>query len=93
MPLKPYHISPVLPGTGTITHNVTRMLNGELEAVKKEGMSTARAPRYSPYNTSHFMSYRQKIMHDPSNQKQEGIYLIFYRLYTHCFFHFIANSL
>lgn len=68
-PLKPLSISPVLPGTGSITHNVTRMLNETEGAGKGQLPSTAtRASRFTPYSTSHFMSYRQKILQDASNR-------------------------
>lgn len=82
VPIKPYTFSPVLPGTGTITHNITRMLS-ETEQNKKEGLpgTATRASRYSPYSTSHFMSYRQKSLQDSSNQKPEGN--VFYL----CIFH------
>lgn len=72
-PLKPYAISPVLPGTSTVTHNILRMLQ-EPEETRKSGLpnTATRASRYTPYSTSHFMSYRQKILQDTTNTA-EGI--------------------
>lgn len=69
VPLKPISISPVLPGTGSVTHNITRML--EDTTYQKRGQlptSATRATHFSPYSTSHFLSFRHKILQDNNNR-------------------------
>ncbi|XP_052777398.1 pituitary homeobox 2-like [Mya arenaria] len=68
--LKAINISPVLPGTGSFTHNVTRMLSETGEMGKLPGKE-ARETRFSPYSTSHFLSYRQNMLQQ-NTDKQNG---------------------
>ncbi|XP_053377973.1 homeobox protein orthopedia-like [Mercenaria mercenaria] len=71
-PLKPIGISPVLPGTGSVTHNITRMLGDSGQQPRSQLPSTAtRASHYSPYSTSHFMSFRQKILNDSKSSHED----------------------
>lgn len=56
-------VSSVLPGTGSITHNITRMLNDSNHLPQSPLPETsARSARYSPYSTAHFMSFRHKML-------------------------------
>ncbi|KAL4226549.1 Homeodomain [Mactra antiquata] len=58
-------ISPVLPGTACVTHNITRILNESHQQNRSQLPSTAtRATHYTPYSTSHFMSFRHKLMNE-----------------------------
>ncbi|WAQ96395.1 PITX1-like protein [Mya arenaria] len=70
--LKAKSIYPVLPGTGSFTHNVTRMLSetGEMgHREEKLSSKDARAKRFSPYSTSHFLSYRQNMLQQNTNKQ------------------------
>ena len=59
-PLKPITVSPVLPGTASITHNVTRMLQDDVSIARRSlnGSDT----RFTPYTTAHFLAYRHKML-------------------------------
>lgn len=73
MSLKPNNFSPVLPGTGSVTHNITRMLGDSSQQPKSQLPSTAtRAPHFSPYSTSHFLSFRHKILQEKKASSREG---------------------
>ncbi|XP_060578650.1 homeobox protein DLL-1-like [Ruditapes philippinarum] len=69
-PLKPLSISPVLPGSGSVTHNITRMLGNSVQQTRNQLPSTAtRASHFSPYSTSHFLSFRHKILNENKSSK------------------------
>ncbi|XP_045165821.2 paired mesoderm homeobox protein 2-like [Mercenaria mercenaria] len=66
-PMNSISVSPVLPGTGNITHNVTRMLKDSAQTPRSQLPSTSPpAARYSPYSTAHFMSFRHNILNKHS---------------------------
>ncbi|WAR26680.1 ISX-like protein [Mya arenaria] len=74
MPFKPFNISPVFPGTGSFTHNVTSMLSETGDTGRREGQlpSTAsRATRFSPYSTAHFLSYRQRMIQGNTSKNDD----------------------
>ena len=80
-PMKTLTMSPILPGTGSVTHNITRMLS---EQWPKRNQLPA-SPT-SAYSTQHFLSYRPNDLakHDILPKSSEGMFkflLLFFKIF------------
>lgn len=82
-PPKQLSISPVLPGSGNVTHNITRMLGDSNQQTRGQLPSTVtRATHFSPYSTSHFLSYRHKILNDTKSviNREGTIFILAFKI-------------
>ncbi|XP_060554242.1 uncharacterized protein LOC132715270 [Ruditapes philippinarum] len=58
-------VSPVLPGTGNVTHNITRMLGSDMQTLGNDSTDQRTQEGHMlPYSTSHFMSFRHNALRE-----------------------------
>ena len=58
-------VSPVLPGTGNVTYNITRMLRSNIQTLRNDSTDQRTQEGHMlPYSTSHFMSFRHNALRE-----------------------------
>ena len=75
-------VSPVIPGTGNVTHNVTRILGISEQTPEKESTDdrTHESP-VMPYSTAHFMSFRHRTLLEYSKSRDAGKIFKYHKWY------------